>query len=186
MDAVSPASSSSHGHPRKLKYPMEWASGVAEQALQHHTRAWKILLDIAKLSPRQLAILIASGDPAWPQIRSLVHQIDKWLVAPRASTLSTTQMLSLAVQFTLKKASGPLPGWLTDQIRAKIIEEQGNSGEASPPGEPPPPFSPRPRVQFLLFGGCEYVDSQGNPTSGPQDHPDNHSHEKESRFDRHP
>jgi len=60
------------------KYSFTWALHIVEKARESHPRGWKILDPVLGLSNRQLAYLIACNDPTWPQIRTLVHRIERW------------------------------------------------------------------------------------------------------------
>jgi len=63
---------------RTPKYSFTWAAHIIDKAWESHPRGWEILSPVLGLSRRQLAYLIACNDPTWPQIRTLVHRIERW------------------------------------------------------------------------------------------------------------
>ena len=62
----------------ELRYPVEWASKVFNQARASHPRAWEIVMRYSGLSARAMAIFIATGSPAWPKFKAIAHSMSDW------------------------------------------------------------------------------------------------------------
>lgn len=141
----SPASSSSLSNSgsaeRTPLYSFNWAYEKVDTALRSHARAWEIFLPILGLSHRQLAFLLACNAPEWAVIRSIVHQIDRWVqkqarVGPGTpeSQITTTLLLRCSGRILSMVSIPSLKDYLTARIQKFILQEQVKKG-LSPTGE---------------------------------------------------
>ena len=154
MPLPSPASSSkspeSQRQPRTLKYPLEWAYGVVERAIQSRARVWEIFMSETGISKRHLAMLIASGDPDWPRIRSICQILDRWEIQQARVGHGVPLNLSTSVWLAVGKSKNTLSEslriYLTEQKKRLKLEKQVKEGEGG--GLRPSPsatFLPAPR-----------------------------------------
>ena len=123
-------------------YSFEWASSKIDLAFKSHPRAWQIFSPILGLSRRQLAYLLACNAPEWPVIRSIVHQISKWLaqqekIAGRDAMegFSTENLLSSIKILVCKIDHSDLRIYLTGRISSLILKKQSKQGDPDPKGE---------------------------------------------------
>ena len=159
--------SSAEGQPparksRTAVYSLSWASVIVARALQSYPRAWEIIMDVTALEMRHLVILLASNDPSWPALRSMVHTLDRWIkrqeLAGPANLKKlpiTTQMLSTLVRVGGKTAPESLQRYLTERISRLTIEEQVKRAEGAASSAPdilsgPPAESTACGVQYVF------------------------------------
>jgi hypothetical protein len=64
------------------KYDLNWSKAVFYRFLAIHGRGWQILNVLSNWADNQIVWLIATGDPLWPVLRSMVHTVDNWLESP--------------------------------------------------------------------------------------------------------
>lgn len=148
--------------PRTAVYSLNWAAIVVSRALQSYPRAWEIIMDVTALEMRQLVILLASNDPSWPALRSMVHTLDRWLKRQELAGPAdlkklpiTTQMLSTLVRVGGKNAPESLLHYLTTRISQLTIEEQVKRAEGAASSAPdilsgPPAESTACGVQYVF------------------------------------
>lgn len=63
---------------RELAYSLQWAESVLRSLYRKHARAPEFIHEILGLSDRQMAVLLASNDPAWEILRNLAKTWDNW------------------------------------------------------------------------------------------------------------
>jgi len=121
-------------NPCKIVYSISWAAGVFSRFTAVHPRGWQIFNVLVNFPPQTMARLIAANDPDWPQIRSMVHTIDKWLEGPSRCYPAlppidfTTQLYSELVWIYRKKISKELYSLLTTGIERIELKLQGFKG----------------------------------------------------------
>mgnify|MGYP001568845608 CR=1 FL=1 len=126
---------------RIATYSFSWAATIVQRARDSHPRGWEILDPILRLRNAQLAFLIASNSPEWPQIRSLAKQLDVWaikqaLVNPKQA-LSPLLALDSVLRLSQKTLISPLFSYLTANLKELTLEEQLKEGPGpSGPGQP--------------------------------------------------
>lgn len=118
---------------RVAVYSFNWANAKVDQALKSHPRAWEIIKLWSGLCDRQLAFLLACNDPAWPALRSLAHQYDKWNAKQARcnpdAPLTTIQTLSILLRICGESLPDSLRGHLTARYQAIKLKKQVEEGE---------------------------------------------------------
>lgn len=68
---------------REAVYSFNWAETIVDRAFDSHPRVWEIVCEAFGFKKRWLVFLLACDAPEWPYIRSIVHQLEKWLAQQR-------------------------------------------------------------------------------------------------------
>jgi len=111
-------------------YPIEWAEGVVNRALEAHARVSEDFLNFTGLSRRQLARVLAEGRPEWPILRDMLKVLDNWCSRSRYNYTPVYYFTNLIKMYRLRLPEG-LRIYLDKREFCTRIEEQGNSGEPS-------------------------------------------------------
>jgi len=148
---------------RPLKdYPRPWANQVIERLLQTYTREYNILTAHTNLSRRMMVDYLCSGAPEFPLIREILHLMRRWddqqLRVRGMRTEWTLNICIAACSQILSKRNLPLLKLLTSKSDRLTIKEQVLQGIGGPIRPDGPPFF----RQYLLWGGYDIVDSEGN------------------------
>lgn len=61
-----------------LKYDLNWAQSVVNQALEKHSRVSESFLEFMGMDRKTLALLLARGRPEWALLRDMLKTGDKW------------------------------------------------------------------------------------------------------------
>lgn len=136
---LSPDTATSAPSKRSPKYSFNWAWEIVGRAAQSHARVWKIFLLLIGLTERQLAFLICCDAPEWPQLRSMLQQLEKWqekqhrLANGREFSEETpSQMLSSLLHIKGASLLESLRRYLTDRKNQLRMKEQVKKGEGAP------------------------------------------------------
>lgn len=63
----------------KAKYSLNWAKSVVEALERKHARATDYVCKLFDLTPKQLAIYLAFGDPLFNSLREIIKIYDNWM-----------------------------------------------------------------------------------------------------------
>ena len=117
----------------RTKYPISWARGVVEHAMEKHARVSDMFKDFTGLSVNQLAIILATDRPEWPILRDMLKQLDQWqlkqlAVRPGHPLESTTLLFSCLLRTFRGRMPEKMLLYLESREKEAIIEEQANGG----------------------------------------------------------
>ena len=124
---------------QEIKYSYAWASDVWARMRECYGRACNIFCVGFSITDRNMCRLIASGSSWWPQMRTLIHQIDRWnrqqLRVGTFLEYNTTWALSICesvLRIRGKMLQVNLYTLLTGRILDKTMKEQGFKGPPLP------------------------------------------------------
>lgn len=163
--AVSPAG---FGVSPPYRYSLAWAREIVDRTLKTHARAREILSPVFQLNIPDLAPILAAGSPYWPQIRGLLQRTEAWDM--KINGKWTKLLYSSLLHFYTRNWPTAIVEPLTESVNRLTIQEQGNSKGGTALRDSPSPL-PEFRIQYLLWGGYERVDDEGNPLPCSQSDP---------------
>lgn len=89
-------------------YSFSWALTVVQQAKRKHARVADLWCEFHGLSDRQLAKLIATGRPEWPQLRRALQIFDNWLQHSRLQCVDRNWLHTMIVGTPVNFGTGLL------------------------------------------------------------------------------
>jgi len=120
-----------------MGYSMSWARQIIEKFAVQESFAYDFLRDDLGYRDTDLAFLLATGDPLWPELRYTAHMWASWngYGRPRLRrghyAENTPQMLSTFYAYRAKFVSKALGVYLTakkNELDSKSSESEGGMG----------------------------------------------------------
>lgn len=126
----------------KAKYSLVWAANVFNALHAKHTRATDIVMALYNLTPRNMAALLAFGDPLWNYLRDLIKTLSH-MAENNPSWLTLDHMKEIALRSHQHCPDEKLSQRLDKRLKMLYAQEAvvkgaggGSESDRCPPSDP--------------------------------------------------
>jgi hypothetical protein len=114
-------------------YSYQWALSIVESLAKTYPRATEVTCEILDITPKTIAYYLAKRDPLYPQLRELIHRVDK-MVKFASPPMSMSEICYFMSKYSCKFQPERITKRLTAILNGPKFKEQlmkGGNCEAS-------------------------------------------------------
>jgi len=109
------------------RYSYSWALARVRELERKHARATETVCKLLQITERNLAAFLATGDPAFPQIREFIHWVENWDNTCSRPDQYETDFKAI-VYYLRRRGRERLADRLDEVKNRGTIKEQGSRG----------------------------------------------------------